>query len=136
MNNDRSKEKHSGRSEKTTSNLSSTSNYLSNSPTSIINNSKLSALGLPTKFKVLNHDVSVVEVPMIRDAGRYGDWDPDRNEIRVFTKGMCDDVIVHTYFHELVHCIFERLGYTEDNQDEAKVDQIGGILAQVFRTKK
>lgn len=100
-----------------------------------INNSELSALGIPSSFKILNHTIHVLEIPVLLDMGRYGDYDGNRNEIRLFTEGVCDDVILHTYYHELMHCLFDKAGYPDHSNDETLVDQIGGLLAQYLKDK-
>ena len=101
-----------------------------------MNSSRLSALGIPSSFTVLNHNIRVKEIPALPDIGRYGDWDSDRNEIRIFTHGVCDDVILHTYYHELMHCLLDKAGYPDLSNDEVMVDQLGGLLAQYLYTRQ
>ncbi|MBT8450108.1 MAG: hypothetical protein KJO69_10485 [Gammaproteobacteria bacterium] len=96
----------------------------------ITSNSKLSALRIPSKFKLYNHTVKV-EDHSLRDAGKYGDWDQDTNTIRLFTNGVCDDVIIHTYYHELAHAMLDVIGRGDLSGDEPLVDQLGGLLAQL-----
>ena len=99
-----------------------------------MNNSKLSALGIPSNFSALGHTISVLEVANLSGTGSYGDWDQNLNEIRLFTKGVCDSVIVHSYYHELVHCLLCLAGRQDLSGDEALVDVLGGLLAQVIAT--
>jgi hypothetical protein len=125
----------SGDSELTTSlskNGSEQRSALSQHTTS---NSRLSALGIPSSFKVLGHIVRIKEIPDMSDVDKYGDWDQSKNEIRIFTEGVCDDVILHTYYHELMHCLFDRVGRHDLSGDETLVDNLGGLLAQVLPTQ-
>lgn len=96
----------------------------------------LKRLGIPSTFKVHSQTIRVVEVPDLVGSEKYGDWDNSTNEIRLFTKGVCDDVIIHTYYHELIHCLFDKSGYSSDGEDETKVDQLAGLLAQIIQTSK
>lgn len=41
----------------------------------------------------------------------------------------------HTYLHELVHVIFNALGWDQMNDDEGKVDAMAGILHQILSTQ-
>ncbi len=91
-------------------------------------------LGIPTEFEALSHTIKVVEYPRIPDVGKYGDWDHSNNEIRLFTKGVCDSVIIHTYYHELIHCLFDLAGRSDLSGDETLVDIMGGLLAQALKT--
>lgn len=97
-------------------------------------NSKLHALGIPSEFKCLNHTIRIKNVPGLSGMDRTGDWDPDINEIRVFTEGVCADMVIHSFYHEVVHCLLERAGRTELSQDEQLVDLLGGLLAQYHQT--
>jgi len=101
-----------------------------------MDSSRLSALGIPTSFRILNHKIHVKEIPDIPSAGVYGDYDSDLNEIRLFTAGVCDDVIIHTFYHELYH-VFEDKGNISDiAEEEARCDVVGGFLAQYIETKQ
>lgn len=75
-------------------------------------------------------------MPDLKGSGLYGDWDNSNNEIRLFTKDVCDDVIIHTYYHELFHCLFDKSGYSADGEDETKVDQLAGLLSQILESSK
>ena len=97
-------------------------------------NCTLDRLGIPSTFMVLNHHIVVKEIPNLPEMSKYGDWDADLNEIRLFTQDVCDDVILHSYYHELAHCLFDRAGRTDLSEDEVLVDLIGGLLAQYYTT--
>jgi hypothetical protein len=99
-----------------------------------MNNSKLSALGIPSEFQCLNHTIKVTEVPDLPELGKYGDWCADTNEIRLFTQGVCPDMITHSFYHEVVHCLLERSAHQELSQDEQLVDLLGGLIAQYHQT--
>jgi len=46
------------------------------------------------------------------------------------------DSRITTFFHELFHFLFYRLGYTNFSNDETLVTQLSGIFCQVFLTMK
>lgn len=100
------------------------------------NSSKLRALKIPEYINVLNHTVHIKEIPNLPEVGKYGDWDADRCEIRLFTEGVADSVILHTYYHELVHCLLEYSGYPDLSADEVLTDHLGGLLAQALASTR
>jgi len=47
-----------------------------------------------------------------------------------------EDTLAITYYHELVHAIFEALGKDELCNDEGLVDSFAGLLWQSIKTAK
>jgi len=89
---------------------------------------------VPKEFQLLHHHIQVKEIP-VPDVGKYGDTDFNTQIVRVFRDpDTSDDTMLHTYFHELVHLLLEYAGYPEDSKDETKVDVLGGLLAQWYKT--
>jgi len=101
-----------------------------------MSSSRLSAIGIPSHFKVLHHTIHVKEIPNLPDVGREGDYDSDLNEIRLFTLGVCDDVLKHAFYHELIHCFENKGNIVEISSEEARCDILGGLLAQYMDTKR
>jgi hypothetical protein len=46
---------------------------------------------------------------------------------------MAKEVIEHTFFHELTHCLLERAGYEKLSEDEQLVDTFSGFLYQFIK---
>jgi len=89
---------------------------------------------VPKEFEILNHRITV-ELKDAVEGDKNGVTDFDTDSVTVFTTGKTtDDILVHTYFHELAHILFQYAGYPDDCKDETKVDVIGGLLAQWFRS--
>lgn len=98
--------------------------------------SKLKKLGIPSEFEILNHTITIKEIPDLPELDKYGDYDDGTNEIRLFTHNIADSVIQHSFYHELAHCVLSKTGYVELSSDEKLVDSIGGALAQYHKTNK
>jgi hypothetical protein len=109
-----------------------TQSYLLPNTTS---SSRLSALGIPSSFKLLGYTVTVQEIPDLPDVGRYGDFDRDTHTIRLYTDGQSDHHLLHSFFHEATHALLEIAGYMEDSEDERKVDLLAGLIAQAVLTR-
>lgn len=101
-----------------------------------MSSSKLNALGIPNRFNLLNHTIYVKEIPDIPEAGSYGDYDADLNIIRIFTSKVADDVIIHTFYHELVHCLEDKGSVHDCDNEEVRCDVLGGLLAQYMTTRR
>ncbi len=96
---------------------------------------RLVNLDIPSKFRIMHHTIRVKEIPDLPEAGKYGDYDADLNEIRLFTKDVCDDVLIHTFYHELIHCLEDKGNLSSIEDEEARCDVLGGLLAQYVQTK-
>jgi predicted SprT family Zn-dependent metalloprotease len=51
-------------------------------------------------------------------------------------KAIAEEVIEHTFFHEVSHFMMYLMNRQDLNQDEAFVDVLGGLMAQFVKTMK
>ena len=88
----------------------------------------------------MGHKISVIKTKDIAKHGALGLYDHTACRIYIQTHMDGNPVPVsvqeHSYYHELMHCIFSYLSYFEDNSNEQKVDQIGGCLHQIYNSSK
>ena len=70
--------------------------------------------------------------------GNDGEWKPNKQEIRILpvSKDITASNQEQTFWHEVMHVIFDTLSYAEHNEDEILVDRIGQCLHQIDKTKK
>lgn len=95
-------------------------------------------------FSLGGHDVKVKYLQTVRDpqtgAEIFGLANPMQNQIQVAThlNGMelAEDVLLHSFFHELAHFMLIMMGEHELNANEDFVDLLGGFLHQWWKTKK
>ena len=131
MSNDKYRQKLSVSSDSTTWPLSNTqdSSKIESEPTT--KRWTHAELGIPKRFNILNHTIKVFLDPT-PDVGKVGDADFSTNVIRIFVSGISRDVILHTYFHEVIHFVLHYAGRPDLTEDEVLVDVVGGLLAQVL----
>ena len=69
---------------------------------------------------------------------RFGDWCAKTNTIRVQSlgKGLPNDVIFATYYHEVVHAVLDLTGHSDLSADEAFVERIGQCLFHCEKSRK
>ena len=94
---------------------------------------------LPVSIQILGQVIHVVQVDNLCQLGdRYGDWDAKTNTIRVQTlgKGMPNDVIFATYFHEVAHAALALLGHADLSADESLVERIGQAFYQAEKSRQ
>lgn len=95
-------------------------------------------------FSLGGHDIKVKYVDTVRcpesGAEIFGLANPMTNQIFVAThiKGnaLSEDVLLHSFFHELAHFLLILMGEHELNQNEDFVDLLGAFLHQWWKTKK
>lgn len=63
----------------------------------------------------------------------YGKTYPDRALIKV-AQELDSEMILQTFLHELLHAAAGTIGWTELNEDEAKIDALAAMLAQAITT--
>lgn len=87
----------------------------------------------PTSFKLGSR---TWKVEIVSRRGKWlGKADGYRCRIRLNRKRIKDnEELRHTFFHELMHAICFTMGWDKLNFDEAKIDAIGNMLAQVEDT--
>ena len=87
------------------------------------------------KINILGIPYEVVEVDTIDKSIRtFGQIDYS-NQIIKLEKGMGKQYREQTLLHEIVHGIFEGLGYDDLNADEEKVQGIASALYQVLSSQ-
>lgn len=95
-------------------------------------------------FSVGSHKITVKYQKKLinKDTGEevLGLFIPLKNAIYVSTcyKGdtLCEDVIQHSFHHEVAHCIMTMMSCWELNTDEVFIDTLGLHMAQFNQTKK
>jgi len=67
-----------------------------------------------------------------------GCWKTKKQEIHLLPvgEGITASNQEQTFWHEVMHVIFEVLSYDEHNEDEVLVDRIGQCLYQIDKTRK
>lgn len=92
-------------------------------------------LGIPRRFKVHGHEVTVRIVPPARwrhSKGAVGIYDPNRHRIDL-RSDLGETELQQTFCHELVHCLLDELNHPLTH-DEVFVDNVGTVLAQALAT--
>jgi hypothetical protein len=93
-------------------------------------------ISIPVSFKLGGRDWTVEYHELIdNDPSICGDTDGNDCVIRL-KAGMKPATIQHTFYHELVHAWCFTLGWEKMNEDEGKVDALGGIILQYLRSKR
>ena len=88
------------------------------------------------KIKILGVDFKVEEVECVsKEMLARGQINHLTCEIRI-DKSMPEDAKKMTLMHEIMHAIFDLLGYSELEEDEEKVQGIAVALYQLFSTQK
>ena len=94
---------------------------------------------LPASIEILGNKITIEQVDNLYQVGdRFGDWDCKTNTIRVQTpdKGMPNDVIFATFFHEVSHAILDLTGHGDLSSDESFVERIGQSFYQAEKSRK
>jgi hypothetical protein len=93
---------------------------------------------LPTGFELLGNKIKVEQVDNLSTIGdRYGDWHIKSNTVRIQSrvKGVPDDVVFATFYHELVHAALDLIGHSKLSEDEEFVERLGQVLYQAEKTR-
>jgi hypothetical protein len=97
-------------------------------------------MNIPKSFKIFGHTIKVKLTKDIAKHGAVGLYEHNANVIYIQThldgNPATESQMEHTFYHELTHCIFSHLNLWDDNQDERKVDTVGGCLHQALSTMK
>lgn len=96
---------------------------------------------IPKSFKIFSHTFNVkLSDDLIQREGAVGIYRHASNEIRVQTdiKGssITKERQEQTYFHELVHCIFDQIAEEELCANEKLVDLFSQALHQALKSSK
>lgn len=94
---------------------------------------------VPNSFNLLGHTVTVVfDDEKLDDKSALGYCSPTLNTITLTNKNgfrdLPQDVIEHTYWHEVVHFILKTMAEEELYTNEKFVDLFAGMLHQVLKT--
>lgn len=92
---------------------------------------------IPSEFQVMGHTITVKFVSKsfaeeLEFLGRYNHLEHTLE----LKRGMTDSQTLHTFFHEIMHCVLDSLNEEELSKDEKLVDNIGGLLAQAIASSK
>jgi hypothetical protein len=90
---------------------------------------------IPKEFELFGEKHKVSKVKKIDTHGSEGEWDPNKNRIKLLST-LPQDRMEQRYYHELVHCILDHLQYAELSSDEEFVDIFGKALHQIIKTSK
>lgn len=95
---------------------------------------------IPKTFNILGHIVTVKLVDVVpfedpKHEGSWGCWIAKENTIYV-KKQKNKEIEIHTFLHELVHCILAYMNESKLNDNEKFVDLFGGMLHQILKTSK
>ncbi len=106
---------------------------------------------IPKEFTLFGHRyVVVIEPDLFNTDEAYGTADDDEKKIRLQKLGpvtthyeedgvkktttiqITDEILIETFYHELMHIILDALGETELSQNEKLVNMLGKSLLEVY----
>lgn len=92
-------------------------------------------MSVPKEFTIFGEKHKVKLVKSIDKGKTYGEWDPNKNTIKI-EKALSSnpDKMEQTFLHELIHCCLDHLSYLELNKDEEFVDTLSKALHQALKT--
>lgn len=88
---------------------------------------------IPRAFRLMGHRITV-RVVNRRDwkhPGALGLWEPDKGQILLLRQPRT--MLRHTLWHEITHAMLDMMSHRLSS-NEAFVDQLGGLLAQINDT--
>ena len=95
---------------------------------------------IPKSFEIGSQKISVKIAKNIEVEGALGLYSSLTNEILIQThiggKLMAASQIEQTYYHELVHCLFDHARQEDLCSNEQLVDLVAELLAQVIKSSK
>jgi hypothetical protein len=90
---------------------------------------------IPKKFQIFGQTYKVKQVVKIDKEGSWGEHDASKNTIKI-KKSLTQEQKEQVYLHELMHCMFESLGYDALDRDEILVDTMAKALHQILITSE
>lgn len=91
---------------------------------------------IPTSFRLGGRRWSVNLAPLVDHDDRVlGVTDVDQATITLKT-GLKQELLQHTFYHELEHAIRATLGIPDEDDEHGEVDARGGILLQYLSSKR
>ena len=95
-------------------------------------------LVVPSRFRVFGQLVTVTWRKDLYELHKCsGLWEPQGNRISLQIQekdGLNDEQMYQIYWHEVVHCILDKMDYEKLSKDERLVDGIAQLLHQVLST--
>ena len=94
---------------------------------------------IPTEFRIIDTRYEVVYSPDLAEiSGCLGQarYHEQRVYLQTPTKYYHKSEIEQVFWHEVLHCIFKKLGYEELRDDEKFVDTVASCLNQILSTMK
>lgn len=96
---------------------------------------------IPDKIELLGSVIrTVYDQQLLDEVGEFGRYIPGHNEIVLAknykNKEMNNDHLFELYVHELIHAMFDKLGYEEINEDEKLIKGFSNLLVQVLKQLK
>jgi hypothetical protein len=89
---------------------------------------------IPRHFSLLNHTITVRVLSKSEWPAKYidavGVWDNNKNEILLLKQPRT--LLRHTFWHEATHALLDMMGQSKLSTNEAFVDSLGGLLAQLM----
>lgn len=89
---------------------------------------------IPSEFQCMGMTIDV-QMGDLEQVEAHGTYQHSKNLITI-DKSQSAQGKESTFFHELVHCILETLGYDEQSKDERFVEQFAQCLYQFHKSKK
>ena len=90
---------------------------------------------IPKGFKIFADKYTVKEYKRIDPENSWGEHSYINKTIKL-KKDMTLEEKERTFFHEMIHCMLDQLGYDKLSGDEKFVDQMGAALHQIIKTAK
>lgn len=101
----------------------------------------MAKIKIPKSFQLFGRTIDVKQVDtLFEETGWVGEANYRSQTVRLQKSGknfnLSEDMIEHTFFHELVHHILHSLGEIELSENERFVDTFGALLHQYHKTSK
>lgn len=86
---------------------------------------------IPKSFRLMGHTITVTVIPRNRwtFTDCVGFFDPTNNTISLMKQDR--SILLHTCWHEITHAILHAMNH-KLYSNEAFVDQMGGLIAQIL----
>lgn len=96
---------------------------------------------IPKSFKIFGQTIKVQMVKtLVSDEEAVGLWLANENKIKLQKSSekypIKEENIEQTFYHELTHCILDKIGHNELSSNEEFVERFAQALHQVVKTFK
>lgn len=94
---------------------------------------------IPKEFKVFGKTITVeYSDSIMQEQNALGLWYSEQLKIILqrptLVNKISTELIEQTFFHEVVHCIFDSLHYDKLNDNEVLVEQVSAMLHQILNS--